>query len=244
MIYRTRQGQMSYGRPVGILMLEENIPCPPGTVGNPTTFAFPVCYEIVKGVGIQSLKQLNVPDSSKAFLAAGRSLVEKGVAAITGNCGLMIVHQELLACELEVPVFMSSLLQLPFMARIFGPKAKIGVMASSRRSLKPEHLAMAKAGAEISTVVASMDECPHFQAAVVEEAGVLDFEKVKAEVVGVARGLVAANPDVRSLLFECTDLPPYAAAVQNEIGLPVFDVTTLINHVASTIARKPFTGVY
>lgn len=244
MIYRARNGQMSYGRPIGILMLEEHIPCPPGTAGNPTTFSHPVCYEIVKGVSITSLKELNKPDSLGAFIDAGRVLIEKGVCAITGNCGLMIVHQEQLAKVLSVPVFMSSLLQLPFIARLYGPAAKIGIMASSRGSLKPEHLLMAAAGADIPTALATMDGRTHFRAAVGDQSGVLDFEKVEAEVVAVARELVAHNPDVRSILFECTDLPPYAAAVQEAVGLPIFDVTTLISHVASALVRKPFVGVY
>src|SRR5271170_4832038 len=42
MIYRAHERQLSYGRPIGILTLEEHIPCPPGTPGNPTTFAHPV----------------------------------------------------------------------------------------------------------------------------------------------------------------------------------------------------------
>src|ERR1700712_2704345 len=149
MIYRTRKQQMSYGRPIGILMLKESIPCPPGTVANPTTFAFPVCYEIVKEVSIASLKDFDKDGSRQAFIDSARVLVEKGVCAITGNCGLMIIHQQALAEALSVPVFMSSLLELPFIARLFGPQSRIGIIASSRDSLKPEHLIMAAAGGEI-----------------------------------------------------------------------------------------------
>jgi len=36
------------------------------------------------------------------------------------------------------------------------------------------------------------------------------------------------------------DLPPYATAVQEAVGLPVFDITTLISHVHSSFVRKPF----
>ncbi len=89
-----------------------------------------------------------------------------------------------------------------------------------------------------------MDDCPHFHAAIGEESGVLDFDKVEAEAVAVARDLVVLHPDVRALLLECTDLPPYAAAMQDAVGLPIFDITTLIGHVATALARKPFTGIY
>ena len=242
MLYRARKGQMSYGRPIGILMLEEHLPCPPGTPANATTFAHPVCYEIVKGVDISSLAALNQPDSLQAFLDAGRVLVDKGVAAITGNCGLMIVHQEAMANALPVPVLMSSLVQLPLIARMLGSERSVGIMASSRNNLKPEHIRIAAAGAEIRTIVASMDGQAHFRAIFGE--GVLDFEKVEAEIVEVAKEMVAEHPEVGAILFECTDLPPYAHAVQEATGLPIFDITTLINFAISGIVRRPFAGIY
>ncbi len=241
MIYHARTRQLSYGRPLGILTLEERIPCPPGTPGNPTTFPFPVCYEVVRGASIDSLRELNRPDCSAAFLEAGRALVERGACAVAGNCGLMIVHQAALAAALPVPVLMSSLLQLPGLARMLGPRARIGVIASSRRSLKPEHLALAGA-ADVAAVVASMDGQPAFEAAMRD--GVLDFEKARDEAVSVARALVAEAPDVAAIVLECVDLPPYAAAIQDATGLPVFDVVTLVSHAASALARKPFAGVY
>jgi hypothetical protein len=243
-IYRARRQQMSYGRPIGIIMLEEQIPCPPGTPGNPTTFAHPVIYEVVKDVDIGSLIGLNNPDSRQSFLDAGRVLVEKGVSAIAGNCGLMIVHQAALASALPVPVLMSSLLQLPLIAALLDPKAKVGIMASSSRSFKAEHLRLATGGADISVALATMDGRPHFRAAVGDQNGVLDFEKVEAEVVEVAQTLVAENPEVRAILLECVDLPPYAHAVQEAVGLPVFDMTTLIDHALSALIRRPFTGIY
>jgi Asp/Glu/hydantoin racemase len=240
-IYRVRERQMSYGRPLGIVTLDEKIPCPPGTPGNPTTFSHPVIYEVVKGADIESLIGLNDPDSAPAFLEAAQALADKGVAAIAGNCGLMIVHQAALAKAVPVPVLMSSLLQIPIVAAMLGPRAKVGIMASSRRNLKADHLALAGA-ADIPVAIATMDGQPHFRAAMSE--GVVDFDKVEAEVAEVARDLVACNPDIGAIVFECVDLPPYAHAVQEATGLPVYDITTLINHTLGALVRRRFTGVY
>lgn len=242
MIYRVRERQMSYGRPIGIVTLDEKIPCPPGTPGNPTTFSHPVIYEVVKGADIESLISLNDPDSEPAFLEAAQVLADKGVAAITGNCGLMIVHQAALAKAMPVPVLMSGLLQLPLVAAMVGPHCRIGIMASSSRNLKAEHLVMAGA-ADIPVAIAAMDGCPHFRTGM-SGAGDLDFDAVEAEVAEVARGLVADHPDIGAIVFECVDLPPYAHAVQEATGLPVYDITTLINHTLGALVRRRFTGVY
>jgi hypothetical protein len=244
MIYRARKQQLSYGQPIGIITLEENIPCPPGTPGNPTTFSHPVCYEIVRGVSTASLADPANPGGLDAFMAAGHALVNKGVCAIAGNCGLMIVHQERLAKGLAVPVFLSSLLQLPFIARMLGSGSTVGIIASSSAGLKADHVRMAAAGADIATAVVTMDGKIHFRAAVSELGGELDFEKVQAEVIEVAQALVHRHPTVRAILFECVDLPPYADAVQQAVGLPVFDMTTLIGHVYSALVRNRFIGVY
>ncbi len=243
MIYRARERQLGYGRPMGILALEENIPCPPGTPGNPTTFSHPVIYEVVKGVDISSLANLNEPDSSGSFLAAAQVLVDKGVSAIAGNCGLMIVHQDALRRSVPVPVLMSSLLLLPLIARLIGPDAKVGVVASSAKGLKTEHLALAGA-AQTPIALATMDGRPYFRAAIGAQTGELDFEKVEAEVVDTVRGLVAENPDIRAILLECVDMPPYAHAIQAAVDLPVFDITTLIGFAVSGIVRHPFAGAY
>lgn len=243
MIYRAREPQLSYGRPIGIIVLEERIPCPPGTTGNPTTFPFPVCYEMALGVSATALRHAP-PEGLESFIAAGQRLVKRGAWAVAGNCGLMIVHQEALARALPVPVLLSSLLQVPLIARMLAPDAAIGVLVSGANSLNAEHLKLARAGTDARIVLASMQGRPYFTAAVCDEGGELDFEGVTAEVVDVARTLVREHPDVKALLFECVDLPPYAHAVQEAVGLPVFDMTTLIGHFRSALVRNPFTGVY
>jgi hypothetical protein len=242
MIYRARKPQTSYGRPIGIIVLEEHIPCPPGTPGNPTTFGYPVIYEVADGVSTSGLRQTE-PAGLDSFIRAGRRLVERGAWAIAGNCGLMIVHQEALAAALPVPVLLSSLLQLPLLARLWGPDAAIGVIASGEKSLGARHLRMAGADPE-RIVLASMEGRAAFAAAVRDESGELDFDAVTAEVIAVTRTLMDQHPAVRAILFECVDLPPYAHAVQEAVGVPVFDITTLIEHFHAALVRKPFSGVY
>jgi len=63
-------------------------------------------------------------------------------------------------------------------------------------------------------------------------------------VAEVARGLAAEHPDIGAIVFECVDLPPYAHAVQEATGLPVYDITTLIDHTLGAVVRRRFTGVY
>jgi len=54
--------------------------------------------------------------------------------------------------------------------------------------------------------------------------------------------MISRNPDIGSVVLECTDLPPYAVRLQQEIGLPVYDLTTLTTMVAQVVMRQPFPG--
>ena len=87
-----------------------------------------------------------------------------------------------------------------------------------------------------------MEDKKYFYDAIHAEKGELDFEKVEQEVVEAARSLVEKDDKVKAILLECTDLPPYAAAVQEALDLPVFDFTTMINYVFSAVVRKRFVG--
>ncbi len=243
MLYTVHKQQNGYGRPIGILVLKEHIPCPPGTPGNPTTFPFPVIYEVIEGVSAAQLRDAAHPGGLAAFIRASQLLVDKGVRAILGGCGLMVVHQRELARALPVPVLTSSLLQLPLIAATLGPEAQIGVIASSGVSLSAEHLRISGAP-QTRTVLGSMEGRPAFADAVMRESGVLDFERVRTEVIEVGRDLVARHPGLAALLLECVDLPPYAAALQEAVELPVFDITTLAAWAAAAVRRSAFTGHY
>jgi hypothetical protein len=53
---------------------------------------------------------------------------------------------------------------------------------------------------------------------------------------------VKQHPEVGAILLECSDMPPYAWAVQNAVQLPVFDFISLINWVETAVVRRPFGG--
>jgi hypothetical protein len=55
---------------------------------------------------------------------------------------------------------------------------------------------------------------------------------------------VRLHPEIGAILLECSDMPPYASALQRAVGVPVFDFMTLANYVYSALARTPYTGTY
>ncbi len=241
MIYEVvRQSQSWYGETIGILILNAAYPCIPGNVGNATTFSFPVRYEEVTGATIDLLLNRRDPSLEKSFVEAAQRLRDRGVRAITGACGFMALFQRQVAAALDIPVFLSSLMQIPFIHQITGKP--VGIITADASCLTPAHFENSSIPTDLPLAIAGMEDQQEFREAILEEKGTLDSACIEREVVEVARKLVEENPRVGSILLECSDLPPYAHAVQSATGLPVFDFVTMIEYVHRALVRMPYRG--
>ncbi len=236
----TRKTQSWYGEQIGILILDAAYPCVPGNVGNATTYDYPVRFQEVQGASIDRLLNQRDPALKDAFVEAAIELSNRGVKAITGACGFMAYFQEEVAAAVDVPVFLSSLMQIPFMHALCG--GTVGVITANASRLTPRHFAACNVADTVPLAIAGMEGQTEFREAILEERGTLDSTAIEREVTEVARKLVEENPDVRSILLECSDLPPYAHAVQAATGRPVFDFITMINYVQQSTARRPYLG--
>jgi hypothetical protein len=138
-----------------------------------------------------------------------------------------------------VPVFASSLIQLPLIHRMLTAGQTIGVLAAKQESLTPRHLA--RAGAESVPVrIAGMADQPEFREVMLEgRRAQLDVERLRTEVLTVA-GRLADDPALGAVLIECTDLVPFASDIQRLLDVPVFDIVTLTNYVHTSLSRRPY----
>ena len=102
-----------YGQSIGILMLDTRFPRLPGDIGNATTFSYPVMYKIVEQATVDRVVKEADAGLIEPFVRAGMELIQNGARAIVTSCGFMAIFQKELAQALPVPVFTSSLLQVP-----------------------------------------------------------------------------------------------------------------------------------
>ena len=242
--YKVRPGAPSYGHAVGILLIDVETPFIPGDVGNASTYGYPVIYKTVPGVGIERLIEKFDPALTEVVVETARQLEKMGVRLITSDCGYMIHFQEAVARSVNVPVVLSSLLQLPIIENSLGPGRKIGVICARAGRLTEEMLKMAGLRDCSKVVVMGLEGSAAFRAPMLDEEPWLDSDKIEQDVVAVARGIVESSPEIGAILLECSDLPPYAAAVQRAVDRPVFDFITLIDYFHGAAFRKDFHGFY
>lgn len=241
-------GQQFYGAPVGILQLER-FPGPflrpyiPGSVGNASTWSVPVRYRTVPGLQFDHILGQRAGEMAPAVVQAATDLVREGAQLITSNCGFMIRYQEVVRTAIEVPVLLSSLLLAPFLERMLPPGKALGIITANSRSLTPDLLEAAGLPNSKRVVVAGLEGTCSFAAAFLNASADLDVSSVETETVNVAVALVGDQPDIGMLLLECSELPPYAAAVHRATGLPVFDFTSMVEFFINGLIRMPFKGI-
>jgi hypothetical protein len=216
---------------LGVLMLDTRFPRVIGDVGNPKSFVMPVRHRVVAGASPQRVVREGDPALLQPFIDTALQLVDVGARAITTSCGFLIQFQQALQAALPVPVWSSSLLKLPELA---AP----GVITVDVLSLGATHLHAAGADATVP-VVGLAPDC-HLQRALLEDLAHIDPQQAEADVVEAAQRLVARWPAVREIVLECTNMPPYSAALQQEFGLPVYDIYTMINWFHAGLRPRVF----
>jgi hypothetical protein len=222
-----RGGKAIYGAPLGILMLDARFPRIPGDIGNAATWPFPVIYRVVTGATPEKVVLGGAAGLLPDFIAAALDLVALGAEAITTSCGFLSVFQAELAAAVGVPVATSALMQVPWIQATLPPGKRVGIVTVSRASLGVAHLTAA--GVPLDTPIAGMEDGREFFRVLVRgESETMDVGLAEADVLDAGRALVAAHPEVGAIVLECTNMPPHAAALQAAIGIPVYDIYSLI----------------
>lgn len=207
---------------LGVLMLDTCFPRPPGDIGNPATFealGIPVRYMTVAGASPMRVVREGDPTLLEPFIAAARTLAGQGAAVISTSCGFLAAFQPDMAAALDVPVVTSSLLQC---AGLDAP----GVLTFDAQALTPGLLE--RAGVPAGTPVQGIRPGCEFHTRLLFNHDRLDLDEARRNVVDAAQELTRNHPEVRSIVLECTNMPPYRAAIEEATGRPVRDIVTLL----------------
>lgn len=239
-IYSARQSARSYGHAIGVLTLDEVAPFIPGSVGNASTFGYPVLFRCVHGLKFDHVFARD-PACLPLLVAAARGLEAEGVKAITSNCGFMAHFQQAVANAVSVPVLLSSLMQLPLISASLGRERAIGIIAADQEGVTRELLTCVGLASDRPIRVHGMKDKPAFRHFLVDMRGSVDEDRVRAEAVQAAVELATAG-DLGAILLECSELPPYAAAIQQATGLPTYDFITLIDYFHAVVSRSAYRG--
>jgi len=253
---KARKDHRCYGMGLGIIILDDVYPGFPGDVRNASAYPFPIQYEIAEGVDIHVL--VHEEDKSpclEPIKRAAKKLEYMGCRAIAAECGYFAYFQKDIAGYVDVPVFMSSLLQVPLAQQIIGPDKVVGILVALKRFMTPAHLEAVGiqpdsnyvlAGAEDAAAGANKGRCSEFEH-LWSESNRTDppgayYDKAEKEFVPVAVDFYRSHPNMGAMVLECTGFQPFARALQREIDIPIFSWGTLLDYAYSVAVHRDYYG--
>ncbi len=214
---------------IGIILLDTQFPRPKGDVGHAETFGVATHLERVKGIwpekvvtSAASLRQARMVSGLQSIV---RLLEARGVKAITTSCGFLVLLQKELQAVAKIPVVSSSLLQLP---AALAKEPQVGVLTISASLLGKEHLRAAGVPKERlkDVIIEGMSRQGHFVRQILGNQPTLDLAQADKEVVAAALALKARAPQLQTVVLECTNMPPYQAAIEAATGWQVLSLKT------------------
>ena len=247
---KTRKKHPCYGMGLGIIVLDDAYPGFPGDVRNASAFPYPIQYEIAEGVDNYTLVwEEDKTPCLEPIKRAAKRLEQIGCRAIAAECGYFAYFQKDIAGYVDIPVFMSSLLQVPFIQRLIGTQKKVGIVCAQKRFLTDAHLQNVGVDPDSNIIVAgALDEygCPEFtnlwDPEKRPECPESYYDKAEKDMIRVCSEFCSAHSNIGALMLECTGMQPFARAVQRVVDLPVFSWGTLLDYAYSVVVHRDYYG--
>lgn len=205
-------------------MLDTTFARPIGDAGNAASWPFPVLIERVSGAFAAPVVSGRF-DDAQPFVDAAFKLAQRGACAITTTCGFLLRHQQRLQRESPVPVLTSTLTQFARLQAALGALQHVAILTIDANALDSSVRNLAGIG--MDALVFALPRDSHFVSAILDASVALDAVHAEREWVALTSACLRDHPSIGLWLFECANMPPYAAAVSRVTGLPVFDALTL-----------------
>lgn len=223
---------------LGIMLLDTRFPRIPGDVGNPDSYPFPSRMMTIPGANVQRAVCEADPTLLQLFIEGARQLESRGVCAITSSCGFLSPLQEKVAEAVHVPVFLSSLVQVPCVYAM--TQDRVAILTASKPKLTPFVLERAGILDTIPLAIGGLQDTPAFRDSILSNSAALDKAEIQRSVVQIAQDLLGEYPDIGAFVLECHNLAPYGSAVASATGKPVFDIVSFAQWVYNSIVKRGF----
>jgi len=239
-------GTTNYGQDIGILMLDTVFPRIIGDIGNARTYPFPVRYKIVKNAFTERImKEKPEPELLKPFIEAAQELEAEGVKAITTSCGFLAPFQRELADVVSIPVFTSALMLVPLVHTLINHNRKIAIFTERAKYMNEGHFnKVGWSSKDIPVIIKGMHTDAVFPSVFIGNKRTMDADILVQEMEEMTREHMKAHPETGAIVFECTNMGPFASHVQELAKVPVFGINQLIEYIASVVNVKTYYGFH
>jgi hypothetical protein len=157
-----------------------------------------------------------------------------GVRAITTSCGYLSIYQRELAAAVSVPLFSSSLFQVPLAARVIRPDQRVGIL-TARAVLTERHFqgpGWSSSDIDVFQMALPMTVISPRPCCATPRGPILYSSSEKSATLHDRRCASIRTP-APSCWSAPTSLRSHRGCVE-QAGVPVFDLYTLVMHAHLT----------
>ena len=217
---------------IGVLMLNTVFPRLIGDIGREESFSYPVERYYVKGATSKSVV-LSDEDICQNFIEGALQLEKNGCTVVTTSCGFLIKYQSKIADKLKIPFVSSSLLLFDMLTKAYSNNKTIGVLTASKNNLQKLQTDVCDI-TKISQCSCGMDGTYFYDVYVkneVTDENTLDIKQLYIDLLNKAKELIDNHQDMSAIILECTNMSPFKLQLKQDLGLPVYDVNSLITYI-------------
>lgn len=211
-------------------MLHTEFPRLWGDIGQDRGFCCQMERYYVTGANSKSVV-LSDCDLCDEFVSGALQLQENGCDVITTSCGFLVKYQRQIADRLRVPFVSSSLLIYSFLKEINSKDSFVGILTANRERLMNLGYRPVDVDAAEEMNVAGMEDTYFYKVyvenAITEEKD-LDKERLYKNLLEKAWMLKNKRPGLRCVLLECTNMSPFKARLKEDIGVEIYDLSSVI----------------
>ena len=205
---------------VTVLQLDTYFPRIAGDVGCEETYARPPQIIRIGGASVGRIVTNRPQDIDiEPFVQA---LTHADGDIIVTSCGFLSYWQAHLAALTDRPFISSALTALDALRKQYSPEA-LRILTFNQDALTAAHLG--KHAAYVPSII-GLPPAHHLRQVIDQNLSALDEATASLEITKL---LSESQTDAhRHILLECTNLPPYRAAMMAATGLPVTDILSCI----------------
>ena len=141
--------------PRGLVQLEKLV----GNSTNPESFEFTIKYSRVKGANIHTILENPCQKTLQSMINEAQIMEKQGIKAITTSCGFNAVFQRELSDSVNIPVFTSSLMQVPLVHHMLTEQQSVGIITAKKSALSEKHLENAGITKQMRVQIKGLEDC-------------------------------------------------------------------------------------
>lgn len=208
---------------ITLLQLDTQFPRIPGDVGSVDTFKCDL--EIIR-VPNATVKEVVNSNPNQIDLDPFFNAINKATGdLITTSCGFLSPFQSELDAICNVPFIASSLVQLEHLKNIYTPP-ELQIITFDAVKLGVAHLP--EKCEDFAGSIYGLNSNAHLRNVIENNIKQLDPVKAAIDVCAVVEQ--NNNKLVKSILLECTNLPPYKSEIRRISNVPIYDILTAIEN--------------